>query len=226
MYVNPMGNGAKNIKPILDCVEALSNHPSGFAFVAHFRYENTNSTLVFVPLGSDNDIVSEGLYSGKPPEEFLPGTGSFDIYFTGAKLTWTVKSYKVNQKTATVSEASSSSFRCDSRYLSSTLLMSLEKPLQTSEGLNIRLTGENIFDVTTATLYPNPVSDMVTITWKLISGKDLAITDLSGRRYYAKSIRKLTENSIELDISGFKTGIYLIRVKGESSYKVLRIIKI
>ena len=226
MYVNPMGNGAKNIKPILDCVEALSNHPSGFAFVAHFRYENANSTLVFVPLGSDNDIVSEGRYSGKPPEEFLPGTGSFDIYFNGAKLTWTVKSYKVNQKTATVSEASSSSSRCDSRYLSSTLLMSSEKPLQTSGGLDNRLMGENIFDVTTATLYPNPVSDRVTISWKLISEKDLAITDLSGRQYYAKGIRKLTENSIELDISGFKTGIYLVRVKGESSYKVLRIIKI
>jgi hypothetical protein len=45
LYVNPKGNGASKVRPKLDCIEEVTNHPSGFRFIAHFSYYNPNSTL-------------------------------------------------------------------------------------------------------------------------------------------------------------------------------------
>ena len=112
LYINPKGGSAKKIKPILNCVDTLVGHPSGFAYVAHFSYENANSTPVYVPIGSDNIITALGSYSGVQPMLFTPGGGNFDIYFDGLKLTWTVKTYQGNSKTAVASDASVGSARC------------------------------------------------------------------------------------------------------------------
>jgi hypothetical protein len=115
LYVDPKGNGAKNIKPVLDCVEQLlPNDPSGFSYRAHFHYENPNSTTLFIPIGPNNKITTSGPYSGNPPEIFYPGTGPYLVYFNGQKLNWTVISYNGNQSTSQASEASSTSNKCSS----------------------------------------------------------------------------------------------------------------
>ena len=228
LYVNPKGWGATGVKPILDCIQVLSNnHSSGYQYVARFSYRNANSVPVYIPIGTDNMITSGGRYSGNQPTVFMPGSNKFEIYFNGAQLTWTLKTYEQSIKVSLSAITSSSSYQCEiKQILANSIQMSTGKSLGTPSDLISTIDNREEILINTLTAYPNPVSDMVTITWKLISGKDLAITDLSGRQYHAKGIRKLTENSIELDISGFKTGIYLVRVKGESSYKVLRIIKI
>ena len=74
-----------------------------------FPYENPNLTTVYVPIGSDNNIIALGSYSGVQPQIFLPSGGKFDVYFDGQKLTWLLITYNGNQKTAIASDASSTS---------------------------------------------------------------------------------------------------------------------
>jgi hypothetical protein len=98
--------------------EVVTNHPSGFGYIAHFSYENPNSTPVFVPRGPDNQLTSEGSFSGLQPELFNPGIGYFDIYFDGRKLKWVVRTYENNQNSSVATEASSSSARCPNNLTS------------------------------------------------------------------------------------------------------------
>jgi hypothetical protein len=225
LYVNPKGSGARKVKPYLDCVEVLNNHPSGYQYVAHFSYQNDNSTPVYVPIGADNNIVTSGTYSGLQPNLFLPGGGKFDIYFNGTMLTWTVKTYEVNLKTAVATEASSTSSRCSNNTLTSNMTMNVGKPLVANSKSGLTSTEANKLLDNIPSVYPNPVTDLVTIQWKNISDREVFITDLVGKTYKAKGIRKLSDNSIELNFSEFKTGVYLIKVKGDLQHKVLRIIK-
>ncbi|MFM7902494.1 MAG: MBG domain-containing protein, partial [Bacteroidota bacterium] len=60
LYVNPKGQGAKKINVSLVCVDTVSNHPSGFPFLARFQWENQNNTPVYVPLGPTNYFNMEG----------------------------------------------------------------------------------------------------------------------------------------------------------------------
>ncbi|MBK9318446.1 MAG: hypothetical protein IPM91_06225 [Bacteroidetes bacterium] len=72
LYINPKGSGAKKIRPYLDCVDTLINHPSGYPYVAKFSYQNLNTTPVYIPIGSDNNISPSGISSGTPPIVFTP----------------------------------------------------------------------------------------------------------------------------------------------------------
>ena len=88
-----------------------------------------------------------------------------------------------------------------------------------SESDGISLDSESI------RIFPNPVARLLTIQMENISDKEVLITDVNGRAYPSQGVRKPSDNSLELDLSGLKTGLYLIRVKGTVNYKVLRIIK-
>ena len=214
LYINPKGNGARKIKPSLDCVEALTNSPSGFSYVAHFKYENANATPVYVPVGIDNNIVTTGSYGGVPPVVFVPGGGRFDVYFSGQKLTWTVRTFDVNQKTAVASDASSTSSRCGSLYVATrpsivAPVLQPEQPLAKSG------------------VYPNPATTTLIINTPkdLQSEKGITIFDASGRIYPLKIIRRLSAYSMELNIEGLRSGVYMIRLKENGVYKLVRIVK-
>jgi hypothetical protein len=223
LYVNPLGPGTRKIKPFLECVEVLTDHPSGFKYAAHFSYENPNNTLIFIPVGTNNDLRSSGSFSGVPPSEFLPGTGSFTIYFDGSKLTWTVKSYEVYKQSSVGSVASSTSSKCKIETLANQLSQSLE--MSNDLGINKLNTQGISIESENARIFPNPVAKLLTIQLENISDKEISITDINGRNFQFDSVRRLTNDSLEIDVSGLKTGLYLIKVKGTVNYKVLRIIK-
>ncbi len=83
LYVNAIN--CRNVIPQLVCVQTLTGDPSGYNYAAHFSYNNPNSTIVYVPYGSNNKITVSGGYVGLLPFIFLPGTGQFTIYFNGSK---------------------------------------------------------------------------------------------------------------------------------------------
>lgn len=227
LYVNPKGPGARKLKPSLNCVEELRNHPSGFRYVAHFVCENPNSTAVYVPVGPDNIIKTSGSYSGDQPRLFLPGITRFDIYFDGSKMTWTVRSYEVNQQASVASIASSTSSRCTSPDISSSQLFASGSSgvFNTNNGVATGNSG-NVVEISEAEVYPNPVNDLVIIRWKQISDRGILITDINGKVFKPDGIRRLSPDSIELDLSGFKAGLYLIKVQGKEQTKFLRIIRL
>ncbi len=224
LYINPKGNGAKNVKPKLDCVDTLVNDPSGFRYVAKFSYENTNSTAVYVPIGTENFITASGNYSGAQPVLFMPGTGQFQIRFDGLTLKWTLITYNGNQKTSTASSASSGSNRCN------TTSKSIQVAVQPSIANNNTIkTKEPIINNNKASIsaFPNPTNNVVNIRAVecKIFDKDIFVTDMLGRRCPVSITGSGLTNTVRIDLSKLSGGVYYIRVKIENDYKEFRILK-
>ena len=198
--------GAKKLKPSLDCVEKVAN-----GYIAHFAWENANSTPVFVPIGPDNKLTALGSYTGKQPELFNPGTGKFDIFFDGLKLIWELRTFEVNQKTSVATEASSSSAKCPGKSITSN-----------------NAAGQPTFKVGAMRSYPNPVLNKVTIQFDDNSGAIktiLGVYDAQGRRQVINQITRTTANSIVLNLGNLKPGWYTIRVMESDEVKTIKIIK-
>jgi hypothetical protein len=68
-------------------------------------------------------------------------------------------------------------------------------------------------------LYPNPVSDMLTI--KNVSATDLQVYDLLGRNIDVADAINYSESELRLDVSSLSPGIYFLRNK----HKLIRFIK-
>lgn len=99
---------------------------------------------------------------------------------------------------------------------------------------NLRIQGDfsgienSLFQNNNVLIYPNPVSDMVTIKGKLIPGisdVNIIITDLLGRNILAKEIEISNDELHEsFNLSGFEPGMYLIHVKSGNTIHSLKII--
>lgn len=214
LYVDPKGANAKNIKPSLLCIEVLKNDPSGFKYKANFAYKNENPTVVYVPIGENNSLISAGSYSGSQPELFVPGGGQFSILFDGLKLIWTVKTFSVFQKTAISTEATSTSGRCNNKLT-----------IQTSSAISASST--ELAQIKTQAR-PNPVKDWVTISVDkgLISEKDVVVLSTLGVAAAPNHIRKTSNRSLELDLSNLAPGMYLINAKVGNEYKLFKVVKL
>lgn len=211
LYVNPSGSGAKAIRPVLLCIDIYATPVGGYSYVAHFKYENKNSTDVYIPVGPNNQISGKGKFnpSGQPTL-FLSGGGTFDVPFDGLRIVWQVTSLESGRKTSVASEASSSSSRCSNKNASVNPAEIL------SEDQEIELI---------PSVYPNPASQRVTIRMNSLS-KTLRITvmDLRGS-YYPVSKKSQSDNELELDIAILPPGLYVITVYSETQTNQFRVIK-
>ena len=219
LYVN--ADNCRNVVPKLDCVETLTGDPSGYNYAAHFSYNNPNATTVYIPAGSNNKITVTGGYSGQLPLVFYPGGGQFKIYFNGSKMTWTLDSDNSNYSSGLTATASSSSPKCST------------KTLGYSEGSAIDAVSTQETDVAadvsvgSATVYPNPVNDLVTIRVPAgsVSNDHVQVIDAYGRNTGANIIRS-DEHSIVMNLGKLSSGVYIIRIKVDGVYKVFRVVKI
>jgi len=215
LYVNPAGPGTRKVRTYLDCVENNIDPVTMvlYPFVANFRYENPNPTPVYVPLGEENYLTSEGIYQGEPPQLFVSGTGTFTILFDGNKLIWNLTTRESNLKSAVSSEASSTSSRCS-----------------TSEGARIaaeiQFEDQNPETWDDIEVYPNPVSNNLTITWVENSEQisEFMVFDSQGKVHDLKY--RLNQNGgMEIDFQSMKPGLYLIKMSMDETPYLLRIIK-
>ena len=210
LYVNPYGNGTKAVRPVLECVEEVTDNGSGFTFLAHFSYENKNKAAVFVLHGENNFLSGGGVSNSLQPELFLSGGGNFDVYFDGTKLTWTISSLENGRKASRASDASSSSQRCPSYFKSIVLEAPEEELVQNIQDLRV---------------YPNPVVDKVTISLKdMPASQEVMVFDIQGR---AHSVRSTWHdiNGLEIDMTSLNPGFYIIKVNMGESFETFRIIK-
>jgi hypothetical protein len=209
LYVNPYGPGTKNVKTSLVCVEQIQPDPNGFKFIANFRYENPNSTAVFVPKGPDNLLTGLGLFENmQQPELFLPGVGTWQARFDGKKLTWSVTTYNGSHKTSVASNASSTSNKCS----------------KSTESLAQNELSSIPFEEMVA--YPNPTSDKVYIVMgdRVVSERDVIIYDISGRIVIAE-VNSLGSGLMVVDLSGLASGVYFIKLISGTEQKQFRIIR-
>lgn len=80
-------------------------------------------------------------------------------------------------------------------------------------------------NVTEVRVFPNPASDRVNLTSPFFSSESLVtLFDVNGQTIFSEVIKE-QDNSLTLDISKLKTGIYFVRVTSEGHTSVVRIIK-
>ena len=70
------------------------------------------------------------------------------------------------------------------------------------------------------TVYPNPATGNLNITWAAQSTGNgiVTISDVSGRTVYASSIEMSAANHARLDISSLKAGVYMISIQSGTGY--------
>ncbi|RLD79649.1 MAG: hypothetical protein DRJ15_08945 [Bacteroidetes bacterium] len=208
LYVNPSGAGTKHIKTFLNCVEDLTTPDSlGHTMIAYFEYENKNASDVYIPIGEDNLLSAEGSFSGiNQPEVFYAGGGSWAANFDGNKFTWTVASYKHNgHKTSVASQASSTSSKCNK-----------SEPVEDEKN-------KELSDIK---VYPNPVTHKVYIEFgsALAEDSEVFVYDVFGR-IQDISLSGKSDKTMEINMSGVKAGIYLIKVRNGQNIELLRVVK-
>ena len=126
------------------------------------------------------------------------------------KVTWTVKSFKVNQKTPSASDASSTSNKCNSG----------------SRVISSHTGAEETFTDDTFMAYPNPALNSVVISGNIpFAEKDVVLLDIIGKQYPVKAIQNSPGKGLEIDLTGLRSGLYLVRITTGNRQHVLRIIK-
>jgi hypothetical protein len=76
-------------------------------------------------------------------------------------------------------------------------------------------------------VYPNPVSNRLTITSAMqsIKASDISIYDLQGKQFKVSTIRQVTSNKLELDITNLASGVFMVRLNTGVEYKIFRVVK-
>ena len=211
LYVNPNDNNTKAVKPVLNCIEEISD---GY-YVANFEYKNDNSDNIYVPWGPDNILIGDSIdweHSDLLPELFLSGGGSFHIFYwdTGTGISWEVSTLDKKQKVRNGANANSSSTKCTGNPKSASVSAEVGSEVPAPDQL---------------LAYPNPVGEKVYLSMKDIENyKMIQLYDFAGRSFPINSIVKRTDN-LEIDMAQLSAGHYFIRVVMEDSAKVVQIVK-
>ena len=225
LYVND--NYGFNVVPLLTCVEILGNGPSGYKYAAHFSYVNLNYSAVYVPLGSNNIISGPGHYSGQPPTLFLPGGGSFVIYFAGNKITWNLSTFNNNHFCQVAAVASSSSPKCNGGKTTYTVA-GAESAVAVDAVPAITDTVQLLTETQDpeATVFPNPTKDFVTINIKnaVSIATQVQIVDATGKVYLTTG-KLVSSHALQLDMSHYASGMYFIRILVDNEFKIYRVMR-
>jgi hypothetical protein len=200
LYVTAFDSNLNNVRTYLDCVEYNATATNGLNYIANFRYLNPNDVPIYVLHGVDNNLSSEGNFSGETPVVFNPGEGIFSILFDGSKLYWTLSTFNGTQKTSISSEASLDSNKCDAK-------------------------GTEIDQNTDYIVYPNPTAGPLTIKRNVIESGRVDVLNMSGILVTSKSFKKNNSADIYLDISNQQAGIYFVRITTSSKIVTFEIIK-
>jgi PKD repeat protein len=94
----------------------------------------------------------------------------------------------------------------------------------TSTCVNVTLTGvEPIKSNSDLKVYPNPTTGNAFVSLNGFGESEITITDLTGKVLYLKN--NINSSKEELPTADFAKGIYLVRIKSDNQYKVVKLIK-
>ncbi len=215
LYVNPAGPGTKQVKPNFICRQNLiSPGAGGFMYIARFTYENQNSTPVYIPVGPNNSISGAANLATGQPVLFMPGGGTWNVPFNNVgQLTWQIRSNKNDGTTGSI-PANSSNVVCSSG-------MALQDESTTIEEARMNELDVTAMDGHEAGLnihvYPNPSTGKVFLEFAEgeAAGTSVDVYSALGLKCQVK-MNRTSGQRIELDLSSFGQGMYIIRlIKGE-----------
>ncbi len=77
------------------------------------------------------------------------------------------------------------------------------------------------------TLMPNPANDVVTVSVKLPAEAEASVrvTDITGTCVYAKNIGKLLYGSVQMDLSAYAPGVYMVEVSAGDQKVTRKLVK-
>jgi hypothetical protein len=207
VYVNPYGTGAKKIIVKRECVRKLIPAVDGYGYEVVFSYENPNTTAFYVPRGSNNSITiaNGGAFENLLPEVFQPGKHMFSIRFNGQQLSWSVTTLGSTHTTANAA-ANNANGNCGNTV---------------AKGVTIRKTVEEEI-----TVYPNPASTTLHITISDGELKDggIVLSDVMGRTQRVTIVHQYS-SLMQLDVSSFAAGTYVVRLQTQQGVRTLKFIK-
>ena len=94
--------------------------------------------------------------------------------------------------------------------------------------INTASIGESVLTGATVSVYPNPATELVTVSLgKGWNGQvNLQVVDLNGRTVISTNHTAVSEsnNTITTDVSGLVSGVYLVRVTGNSAQHVSKLV--
>jgi hypothetical protein len=74
-------------------------------------------------------------------------------------------------------------------------------------------------------IFPNPVSDLLTLNFQSESPEEIVLFDLSGKKYYLNCIKSCL-GSYVFDVSMLENGVYFIGIKIGESYLRRKFVKL
>src|SRR6185295_1539837 len=184
----------------------------GLNYLAHFEFQNDNSTPVFVPLGPNNFLSGSQALAGTPVELFMPGTGGFDVLFDGSELVWDLTSNINNGQESLYAEANSASLECVQENTNARIASDAQE-VQPEENIGLKL-------------YPNPVKDKLVIELDNATTSEIKLFNSQGKSCTEQGVVNSFSSAVEIDMSSMSDGIYVLRLKVGENYKALRVVKI
>jgi hypothetical protein len=192
-------------------------------YIAHFTYENQNSTPVYIPVGPNNSISGSANLATGQPVLFLPGGGSWNVPFNNVgQLTWQIRSNKNDGTTGSI-QANSSNVVCSSgMMLQEDSLIGQEVGTHPREELGAGPDQETGMDPapeagTQLRIYPNPSTGKVFVEFAegAAMGTSFEVYSALGLKCPVR-IDRTSDRLIELDLSSYGKGMYIINlIKGE-----------
>ncbi|MDR6966982.1 hypothetical protein J2X31_000982 [Flavobacterium arsenatis] len=186
--------------------------PSSGTF--YIKAENANGCSVISPVSVVVKDAVDAPTTTTPTQDFTTGDDLTDFEVTGTDLIWYDASTDGNVipsstliTTGTVYYVSQTVDGCES-----------EGRLMITAGVDLRTPG---FDSASLKYYPNPVSDVLTVTYSSAI-ESIEIFNVLGQKVYKKAHNS---QEVKIDMSSLATGNYIINVMANGLIKNIKVIK-
>ena len=210
LFVNPSVGCNNRIKASDICQEpaTLAGEPS-INTLLRFEYENRLDIPIYVPLGPNNKLKGNAYFVGNPPELFLPGIHTFEIYTNGGKLQWEIKTPGCNS--ASKSASGSNADPCSTTGKTDVTDF-VDESIVIEEGIN--------------GIYPNPVESSIVFP---MHGErtsfSIKVFNEVGVLMLQKDYPVNTYYDVTMDISMLKSGMLYFMIEKNGNREVYRIFK-
>ena len=222
LYVNPIVgcNNKINASGLCKIELATPIEINGVIYdrILRFEYTNLNAVDIYVPFGPDNFFKGKGnnepeyepVGPAVPPELFLPGIHTFELYSNGTDIQWVVKTMDCNNPSK--SSNGSNANPCTGGAGGASMSIGFNDEVMQEEAIR---------------LYPNPVRNLLTIEMGENlpdSEVEIQVLDMMGRLIQVKKSEQVLGRKYELNMSDILSGVYFVHVKGKSIEEVFKVI--
>jgi|GEM_PF-2746995 len=180
----------------------------------YIKAENANGCSVIMPVAVVVKEAVDAPAATTPTQDFTTGDDLTDFEVTGTDLIWYDAANAGNVLPSSTTITAGTVY-----YVSQTVDgCESEDRLMITAGVDLRTPG---FDSAKLTYYPNPVSDMLTVTYSNAI-ESVEIFNVLGQKVYQK-----THNSqeVKIDMSSLATGNYIVNVMANGLVKNIKVIK-